>query len=87
MFLRPCLTQLHRATSEGVPVRGYFHRSARDSLEWLSGFGDWFGLICVDFDTLERSPPAERRVVPAGRSAERSRLRVAQPDSGAGRAK
>jgi beta-glucosidase/6-phospho-beta-glucosidase/beta-galactosidase len=25
MFLRSYLTQLQRATSEGVPVRGYFH--------------------------------------------------------------
>jgi beta-glucosidase len=56
MFLRACLGQLHRATSEGVPVQGYFHWSAQDNLEWHSGFGDRFGLIYVDFDTLERTP-------------------------------
>jgi beta-glucosidase len=56
MFLRACLTQLQRATSEGVPVHGYFHWSAQDNFEWLSGFGDRFGLIYVDFTTLERIP-------------------------------
>jgi len=56
MFLRACLGQLQQATAAGVPVHGYFHRSAQDNLEWLSGFGDRFGLIHVDFDTLERTP-------------------------------
>jgi beta-glucosidase len=56
MFLRACLGQLQRATSEGLPVHGYFHWSAQDNLEWLSGFGDRFGLIYVDFATLERIP-------------------------------
>jgi len=60
MFLRACLGQLQRATAEGVPVRGYFHWSAQDNLEWLSGFGDRFGLIYVDFDTLERTPSSAR---------------------------
>jgi beta-glucosidase len=56
MFLRACLGQLQRATSEGVPVDGYFHWSAQDNLEWVDGFGKRFGLIYVDFDTLERKP-------------------------------
>jgi len=56
MFLRACLGQLQRATAEGVPVHGYFHWSAQDNLEWLSGFGDRFGLIYVDFGTLQRIP-------------------------------
>ena len=56
MFLRACLGQLQQATAAGVPVHGYFHWSAQDNLEWLSGFGDRFGLIHVDFDTLERTP-------------------------------
>jgi beta-glucosidase len=56
MFLRAFLTQLQRATSEGVPVDGYFLWSAQDNFEWLDGFGNRFGLIYVDFDTLERKP-------------------------------
>jgi hypothetical protein len=75
MFLRACLSQLQRATSDGAPVHGYFHWSAQDNLEWLSGFGDRFGLIYVDFDTLERTPKLGAQVVPGGRAAQRSRLR------------
>lgn len=56
MFLRACLGQLHRATSDGVPVDGYFLWSAQDNFEWGDGFGNRFGLICVDFETLERRP-------------------------------
>jgi beta-glucosidase len=56
MFLRAYLTQLQRATAEGVPVDGYFHWSAQDNFEWMDGFGTRFGLIHVNFDTLERTP-------------------------------
>ena len=37
MFLRAYLVELQRATSEGVPVRGYFYRSVMDSFEWSGG--------------------------------------------------
>jgi beta-glucosidase len=56
MFLRACLAQLQRATSDGVPVHGYFHWSAQDNFEWTAGFGNRFGLVHVDFDTLQRTP-------------------------------
>ena len=47
---------LQRATAEGVPVDGYFLWSAQDNFEWIYGFGNRFGLIHVDFETLERTP-------------------------------
>jgi len=56
MFLRNYLTQLQRATSDGVPVRGYFHWSTMDNFEWTDGFGTRFGLIHVDFKTQKRTP-------------------------------
>jgi beta-glucosidase len=56
MFLRGCLGQLQRATAEDVPVDGCFVWSAQDNLEWTAGYGNRFGLIYVDFDTLERKP-------------------------------
>ena len=56
MFRRPCPGQLQRATSDGVPVHGYFLWSAHDNFEWVDGDGNRFGLIYVDFDTLERIP-------------------------------
>ena len=56
MFLRNYLTQLQRATSEGVPVRGYFHWSLMDNFEWADGFGTRFGLLYVDYATQQRTP-------------------------------
>ena len=43
MFLRSYLTQLQRATAEGLPVRGYFHWSSMDNFEWTAGYGTRFG--------------------------------------------
>jgi beta-glucosidase len=56
MYLRNYLTQLQRATAEGVPVRGYFLWSLMDNFEWIFGFEKRFGLYRVDFDTLRRTP-------------------------------
>jgi beta-glucosidase len=56
MFLRNYLTQLQRATADGVPVRGYFHWSSMDNFEWTDGYGTRFGLIYVDYATLKRTP-------------------------------
>jgi beta-glucosidase len=56
MYLRNYLTQLQRATAEGVPVRGYFLWSLMDNFEWIFGFEKRFGIYRVDFDTLRRTP-------------------------------
>jgi beta-glucosidase len=56
MFLRGFLTQLQRATADGVPVKGYFHWSMMDNFEWMAGYGNRFGMVSVDFKTLKRTP-------------------------------
>jgi beta-glucosidase len=56
MFLRACLTELQRATADGVPVKGYFQWSVMDNFEWTAGFGNRFGLVYVDFRTQKRTP-------------------------------
>ena len=56
MFLRNNLAMLKRATSEGVPVRGYFHWSLLDNFEWTDGYSTRFGLIYVDYKTQKRTP-------------------------------
>ena len=57
MFLRACLTQLQRATADGVPVRGYFQWSVMDNCEWNAGLtGNRFGQVSVDFKTQRRAP-------------------------------
>jgi beta-glucosidase len=56
MFVRAYLTQLQRATAEGVPVKGYFYWSTMDNFEWTAGFSNRYGLVYVDFKTQKRSP-------------------------------
>jgi beta-glucosidase len=56
MYLRNYLTQLHRATSEGVPVLGYFLWSLMDNFEWADGYEKRFGVYRVDFNTQRRTP-------------------------------
>src|SRR5262245_18218593 len=56
MYLRSYLTQLQRATADGVPVKGYFYWSTMDNFAWHRGFGDRFGLVYVDFKTQKRTP-------------------------------
>jgi beta-glucosidase len=56
MFLRNYLTQLQRATADGVPVKGYFQWSTMDNFEWTAGYGNRFGLVHVDFKTQKRIP-------------------------------
>jgi beta-glucosidase len=55
-FLRNYLSELQRATAEGVPVKGYFYWSLMDNFEWASGYGIRFGLYHVDYQTQKRTP-------------------------------
>jgi beta-glucosidase len=56
MYLRNYLTQLHRAISEDVPVKGYFLWSLLDNFEWADGYVKRFGITYVDFATQKRTP-------------------------------
>jgi len=61
-----------RAIGEGVPLRGYFAWSLLDNFEWAWGYWKRFGLIYVDYATLERIPKGSfywyRDFIAAGRS-------------------
>jgi beta-glucosidase len=61
MYVYVFLDQLQHATSEGVPVDGNFLWSAQDNIEWVDGCANRMGLICFDFETLERKPPTRFR--------------------------
>ncbi len=56
MYLRNYLTQLQRAVSEGIPVKGYFLWSLMDNFEWADGYSNRFGLHYVDYKTQKRTP-------------------------------
>ncbi|SDY68362.1 glycoside hydrolase family 1 protein [Herbiconiux ginsengi] len=44
------------AIADGADVRGYFVWSLLDNFEWAWGYGKRFGIVRVDYDTLERTP-------------------------------
>ena len=56
MYVRNHLISLHRAIDEGIPVNGYFWWSLLDNFEWTRGYAERFGMVYVDFETLERTP-------------------------------
>ena len=55
-YLRNHLLAAHRAATEGVPLKGYFCWSLLDNFEWADGYTYRFGIVHVDFCTLERTP-------------------------------
>ena len=57
-YMREHLTALAQAIEAGVDVRGYMHWSLFDNFEWAEGYRQRFGMVHVDFDTLERVPKA-----------------------------
>jgi len=57
-YLRDHIDAVAAAVDQGVDVRGYFTWSLLDNFEWAEGFQQRFGLVEVDFDTLERTPRA-----------------------------
>lgn len=46
------------AIAKGVPLKGYMAWSLMDNYEWALGYEKRFGMVHVDFDTLERTPKA-----------------------------
>jgi len=61
LYLRSYLRQVHRAVEEGYPVTGYFQWSFMDNFEWAWGYSRRFGLVYVNYNTLERTPKESAR--------------------------
>ena len=55
-FLRLHLDAILDAIDDGVDVYGYFYWSLMDNYEWAWGYHKRFGIVRVDYDTLERTP-------------------------------
>ena len=60
-FLRAHLEACHGAMAQGVPLIGYFAWSLMDNFEWAYGYRQRFGLVWVDYQTLERTPKDSAR--------------------------
>ena len=52
------LAAVRDAIAKGVPVKGYMAWSLLDNYEWALGYEKRFGMVHVDFETLERVPKA-----------------------------
>jgi beta-glucosidase len=44
------------AIEQGAPLKGYFVWSFMDNFEWAEGYDKRFGIVHVDYATLERTP-------------------------------
>ena len=53
-FIKDHLKWIHKVISESVDVRGYLYWSLLDNFEWDKGFWPRFGLVEIDYETLER---------------------------------
>jgi beta-glucosidase len=57
-YLERHIEAMARALEAGVPLAGYFVWSLLDNFEWSRGYSQRFGIVYVDFETLERVPKA-----------------------------
>ncbi|MGR3634281.1 MAG: GH1 family beta-glucosidase [Limimaricola soesokkakensis] len=57
-FIAAHVDAMRRAIADGVDLRSFFYWSLLDNYEWAFGYEKRFGLVHVDFDTLERTPKA-----------------------------
>jgi beta-glucosidase len=55
-YLDAHIRAVHAAIEAGVDVRGYMQWSLMDNFEWSHGYHKRFGIVHVDYDTLERTP-------------------------------
>jgi beta-glucosidase len=60
-YLRDHLRAAARALTAGVKLKGYFVWSLLDNFEWSEGYSRRFGVVHVDFTTLQRTPKASYR--------------------------
>ncbi len=60
-YLQAHLKAVRQAIKAGIDVRGYMVWSLLDNLEWSLGFSKRFGIVHVNFDTLERTPKDSAR--------------------------
>jgi beta-glucosidase len=61
-YLREHLRAAHAAIVQGVNLRGYYAWSLLDNFEWTSGYARRFGIVHVDYGTLQRTPKRSAHV-------------------------
>ena len=64
-FIDRHMDATRRAIADGANVKGFFYWSLLDNYEWALGYEKRFGMIHVDFETLERRPKASYHALKA----------------------
>lgn len=54
-FIYEHLQEIVKLIEEGIDVQRYYHWSLLDNLEWNDGYGPRFGLVEVNYESLERT--------------------------------
>ena len=60
-YLQDHVAAAQDAVAQGVDLRGYFVWSLLDNFEWAEGYAKRFGIVHVDYQTLQRTPKASAR--------------------------
>ena len=55
-FIKIHLAEVAKAIESGIPIAGYNYWSLLDNYEWLSAYVPRFGLVEMDYETMERHP-------------------------------
>ena len=55
-YMRAHIMMLARAINRGIPITGYYTWSIMDTYEHQLGFTLDFGLIAINYETMERTP-------------------------------
>lgn len=55
-YLESYIGAVGDAIADGAPVKGYFVWSLLDNFEWAHGYSKRFGIVYIDYPTLERVP-------------------------------
>ena len=77
-YLATHIAAVGRALAAGVPMAGYMVWSLMDNFEWSSGYAKRFGIVHVDYATLQRTPKDSARWY-RGLVAQCRALRPARP--------
>ncbi|KAF4914267.1 Beta-glucosidase 1B [Colletotrichum viniferum] len=54
-FFKSYLTEVAKASQEGVVIKSYFGWTFTDNWEWAAGFSDRFGATWIDFESPEKT--------------------------------
>lgn len=65
-YIKGHLGAAKEAIDNGVNLQGFFYWSLLDNYEWSFGYEKRFGIVHVDFDTLERTPKSSFLAFKAG---------------------